>query len=162
MQWADRIRAHIRSSNFAEISVGDVCDAFRMPKRTLGRLLRDEGTSFTAILTELRRKKALHLVRGTGVPLKRVAAELGFNSDGSFNMAFKSWTGTTPMKFRKAGPRRPDANDQPIILQSASANTRPICRVGGFKLPERLGPRWTSNSPASPSGSSHGSQLLPR
>src|SRR5919106_2542851 len=56
-QWTDRVRAYIRSSNFAEVSVNDVCDAFRMPRRTLGRLLRDEDTSFTAILSELRREK---------------------------------------------------------------------------------------------------------
>ena len=73
-----------------------------MQRRTLGRMLRNEGTTFTDIVKELRREKALHLVRTTGLPLKRVAAELGFNSDASFNMAFKSWTGTTPMKFRKA------------------------------------------------------------
>jgi AraC-like DNA-binding protein len=99
-QWTDRVRAYIRSSNFAEVSVNDVCDAFRMPRRTLGRLLRDEDTSFTAILSELRREKALHLVRSTGVPLKRVAAELGFS------MAFKSWTGETPKSFRIHGPAR--------------------------------------------------------
>jgi AraC-like DNA-binding protein len=45
------------------------------------------------------------------VPLKRVATELGFNSDASFNMAFKSWTGTTPMKFRKSPEVRLQANE---------------------------------------------------
>lgn len=104
MQWSDRIRAHIRASNFSETSIADVCDIFRLTKRSLGRLLREEGTSFTAILSELRRERALHLVRSTGLPLKRVAAELGFNSDASFNMAFKSWTGVPPKSFRDRGP----------------------------------------------------------
>jgi AraC-like DNA-binding protein len=48
-----------------------------------------------------------------------VAAELGFNSDASFNMAFKSWTGTTPMAFRKAAPARPPAHPQPVELALA-------------------------------------------
>lgn len=123
-QWADRIRGHIRSSNFAGITIDEICDAFCVQRRTLGRLLRDEGTTFTSILTELRREKALHLVRNTGVPLKRVAAELGFNSDASFNMAFKSWTGTTPMKFRKSASAKPAANDlelRPFAQQSPLA-----------------------------------------
>jgi hypothetical protein len=38
--------------------------------------------------------------------------ELGFNSDASFNMAFKSWTGETPMRFRKAALAKAAANDQ--------------------------------------------------
>ena len=111
-RWADRIKNQIRLSNFDEASIGDICDAFRVPKRTLGRLLRDEGTNFTSILTELRRERALHLVRNTAVPLKRVAAELGYNSDASFSMAFKSWTGTTPAKFRKTATVMAPANDQ--------------------------------------------------
>jgi AraC-like DNA-binding protein len=116
----DRIKFHIRSNRLSDISLDEICDTFRVQRRTLARLLRDEGTTFTNILTELRREKALHLVRHTGVPLKRVASELGFNSDASFNMAFKSWTGTTPMKFRKSDHIRPVAgHPQPVELALA-------------------------------------------
>ena len=110
-RWKDRIRYYIRSKHLADVSLDEICGTFGMQRRTLGRLLRNEGTTFTDILKDLRRERALHLVRNTGVPLKRVAAELGFNSDASFNMAFKSWTGTTPMKFRKATPALTAAND---------------------------------------------------
>jgi AraC-like DNA-binding protein len=116
----DRIKFHIRSNHLSDISLDEICDTFRMQRRTLARLLRDEGTTFTSILTELRREKALHLVLRTGVPLKRVASELGFNSDASFSMAFKSWTGTTPMKFRKSAATRPPAgHPQPVELALA-------------------------------------------
>ena len=142
--WKDRIKHHIRSNHLSNISLDELCDTFRVQRRTLGRLLRDEGTTFTAMLTELRRERALHLVRNTGVPLKRVAAELGFNSDASFNMAFKSWTGTTPMKFRKVGPDQIEANfNQPRVTPPAIATVTPICQLGGVKMPGRLGPRWT-------------------
>jgi len=116
----DRIKYHIRSNHLSEVSLDEICDTFRVQRRTLGRQLRDEGTTFTNILTELRRERALHLVRHTGVPLKKVASELGFNSDASFNMAFKSWTGTTPMKFRKSASARPlPAHPQPVELALA-------------------------------------------
>jgi AraC-like DNA-binding protein len=115
----DRIKYHIRSNHLSEVSLDEICDTFRVQRRTLARLLRDEGTTFTNILTDLRRERALHLVKHTGVPLKRVASELGFNSDASFNMAFKSWTGTTPMKFRKSAARPPAGHPQPVELALA-------------------------------------------
>jgi len=118
--WSKRIIFYIRSRHLADVSVDEISDAFGVQRRTLARQLRDEGTTFTNILTEIRRERALHLVGGTGVPLKKVADELGFNSDASFNMAFKSWTGTTPMKFRKAVPAQPTAaHPQPVELALA-------------------------------------------
>ncbi len=128
----ERIKFHLRSNRLSEVSLDEICDTFRIQRRTLARLLRDEGTTFTTILTELRREKALHLVRHTGVPLKRVASELGFNSDASFNMAFKSWTGTTPMKFRKAIPARPSiAVAKPAEL-AVAAEPRKSLRSGSL------------------------------
>lgn len=129
----DRIKFHIRSNHLSDASLDEICDRFRLQRRTLGRLLRDEGTTFTSILTELRREKALHLVRNTKAPLKRVAAELGFNSDASFNMDFKSWTGTTPMKFRKSESTKSAANDP---------------GVGTGALDRKL---WSNEKPSQPS-----------
>jgi AraC-like DNA-binding protein len=118
--WSKRITFYIRSKHLSDVSVDEISEAFGVQRRTLTRQLRDEGTTFTNILTEIRRERALHLVGSTGVPLKRVAAELGFNSDASFNMAFKSWTGTTPMKFRKSAAARPSAgHPQPVELALA-------------------------------------------
>jgi AraC-like DNA-binding protein len=108
---SNRITFYIRSKHLSDVSVDEISEAFGVQRRTLARQLRDEGTTFTNILTEIRREKALHLVRHTNMPLKRVAAELGFNSDASFNMAFKSWTGTAPMKFRNNPSPQPPAND---------------------------------------------------
>jgi AraC-like DNA-binding protein len=99
--WKDRIKHFIRSKDLARVSADEICEAFRIQRRTLGRLLQNEGTTYTAILTSLRRERALHLVGNSNLPLKRIASELGFNSDASFHMAFKSWTGTTPATFRR-------------------------------------------------------------
>jgi len=119
-RWKGRIEYYIRSNHLSDISLDEVCDKFRVQRRTLGRQLRSEGTTFSSILKELRRERALHLVRSTAVPLKRVASELGFNSDASFSMAFKGWTGMTPMSFRKAPPARQLADDaQPTVLTLA-------------------------------------------
>jgi AraC-like DNA-binding protein len=121
----DRIKFHIRSNRLSDISLDEICDTFRLQRRTLARMLRDEGTTFTNILTELRREKALHLVRHTGVPLKRVAGELGFNSDASFSMAFKSWTGMSPRSFRMSALERPPANDEQPVPRPPMASRAP-------------------------------------
>lgn len=139
----DRIKYHIRRNHLSQVSVDEICDSVRIQRRTLARVLRNEGTSFTAILTELRREKALHLVGHTGIPLKRVAAELGFNSDASFNMAFKSWTGQTPMRFRKGSADMRQTMDDRRIAPT-SAPPKSSCQIGGLKLPGPLGPRWES------------------
>jgi AraC-like DNA-binding protein len=123
--WKDRIKFHIRSNHLSHISLDEICDTFRVQRRTLARVLRDEGTTFTNILTELRRERALHLVRNTGLPFKRVAAELGFNSDASFCMAFKSWTGMTPRTFRMSALERPHANDEQPISRLPMASRAP-------------------------------------
>jgi AraC-like DNA-binding protein len=62
-------------------------------------------------LTDLRRERAIYLVQHTNVPLKRIAAELGFNSDASFCMAFKSWVGEAPKRYRTKASWRAQAND---------------------------------------------------
>lgn len=103
-RWKERITYYIRSSHLSEVSLDEICNALRVHRRTLARLLKEEGTTFTKILAGVRRERAIHLVQATAMPLKRVASELGFNSDASFHMAFKSWTGATPAKFRKTAP----------------------------------------------------------
>lgn len=101
-RWKDRIKYHMQTNSLVNISLDEISRHFGIQRRTLSRQLQNEGTTFTNILRDLRRERAIYLVRYTKIPLKRVATELGFNSDASFNLAFKSWTGITPMKYRKS------------------------------------------------------------
>ena len=48
--WKDRIKYHIQSNHLADISLDEMCDTFRVQRRSLGRLLRNEGTTFTISL----------------------------------------------------------------------------------------------------------------
>ena len=69
--------------------------------RTLQRRLLEEGVTFAALLTEVRRTQAERmLARGTA-PLSEVAESVGYADAGAFVRAFRSWTGTTPGKFRE-------------------------------------------------------------
>lgn len=67
-----------------------------------------EDTSYQAILSETRKELARHYLQQTVLPVAEISFMLGFNETNSFYRAFRTWTGTTPDKIRRAhmsGPR---------------------------------------------------------
>lgn len=73
-----------------------------MSQRTLQRRLRDEGTSYQAVLDNTRHYMALELLRNTQIPLSRIAGQLGFAEPSAFYRAFKKWEGATPGQYRES------------------------------------------------------------
>jgi AraC-like DNA-binding protein len=73
-----------------------------MSQRTLQRRLRDEGTSYQAVLDNTRHYMAVELLRNTQIPLSRVAGQLGFAEPSAFYRAFKKWEGVTPGQYRES------------------------------------------------------------
>ncbi len=70
-------------------------------KRTLQRRLRDEETTFMAVLNQTREKLALHDLQHTPYTCTEIAFLLGFEEPSSFFRAFHDWTGTTPESLRR-------------------------------------------------------------
>jgi AraC-like DNA-binding protein len=68
----------------------------RVSARTLRRRLKDENTSLSALLDELRRELALGYVEERAMTLDAIAFELGFADARAFRRAFKRWTGRAP------------------------------------------------------------------
>ncbi|TSE37188.1 putative HTH-type transcriptional regulator [Tepidimonas fonticaldi] len=78
-----------------------LADALHVSVRTLQRQLHDAGTSVQGLKDQVRRDLAAeHLLR-TRWPVKRIAAQVGFDNEKSFVRAFKAWTGQTPTAFRR-------------------------------------------------------------
>lgn len=73
-----------------------------MSQRTLQRRLKDEGTSYQAVLDNTRHYMALELLRNTQIPLSRIAGQLGFAEPSAFYRAFKKWQGVTPGQYRES------------------------------------------------------------
>ncbi|MDP2272486.1 MAG: AraC family transcriptional regulator ligand-binding domain-containing protein [Archangium sp.] len=71
--------------------------------RTLQRRLTEEGVSFGGLLTEVRRTQAERLLARSDASLAEVAEQVGYADTGAFVRAFRTWTGTTPGKYREAG-----------------------------------------------------------
>ena len=79
-----------------------------MSTRTLERRLEREGTTFSDLLEDLRRRLALRYVANPAIPLGEIAFLLGFSHTTGFHRAFKRWTGETPLGYRRAqGVRTP-------------------------------------------------------
>lgn len=83
-----------------------VARALNLSNRTLVRRLQSEGTSFHQIKDQLRKDLTLRLLMQSLQPVEDIAAQVGFESLTAFHRAFKAWTGSTPMAFRRAGERR--------------------------------------------------------
>jgi AraC-like DNA-binding protein len=74
-----------------------------MSVRTLKRKLEADGTSYSELLDEERRGKAMLLLRRDDLSIQEIADRLGYSDAANFTRAFRRWTGTTPKTFRATG-----------------------------------------------------------
>ncbi|NRB18965.1 MAG: AraC family transcriptional regulator [Rhodobacteraceae bacterium] len=82
------------------VTLESVASGMGMSPRTLSRKLAAEGTSFFRLLENLRKSLAKSYLRDTNLVLAEIAFLLGYSGLGSFNEAFKRWTGHSPGQFR--------------------------------------------------------------
>ncbi|PHQ24366.1 Fis family transcriptional regulator [Marinobacter guineae] len=80
----------------------EAAGALGISERTLARRLREQGQTFDALLDDVRREKALQAVADTTTTLPEIAEALGFAEVSTFYRAFKRWTGSPPVRWRKA------------------------------------------------------------
>lgn len=76
-----------------------VARELNLSARTLRRRLEEEGTSFRALLDEVREALAEELLAKGAVPVEDVAVRLGYAEASSFIHAFKRWKGVTPTAY---------------------------------------------------------------
>lgn len=98
---SEKVRAELISRLPAgEPSRAEVASALHFSEKTLQRRLRDEDTSYQAILDETRRELAQQYLREGRVSVCEITFRLGFSDQSSFTRAFKRWTGRAPGEFR--------------------------------------------------------------
>jgi AraC-like DNA-binding protein len=69
--------------------------------RTLQRKLKDYGFEFKKLVEDTRRRLSLIYLKDDTNTLTEVAFLLGYSELSAFNRAFKRWTGSTPMDYRR-------------------------------------------------------------
>ncbi|MGQ3671449.1 AraC family transcriptional regulator [Xanthobacter sp. TB0136] len=81
----------------------ELAEMLHVSRRTLHRQLHEEGASLQQIKDDIRRERAMELLRRNNRPLKQVAHLVGFRNEKSFMRAFKTWTGHTPGEIPERG-----------------------------------------------------------
>lgn len=77
-----------------------VAAELHLSPRTLFRRLAEEGTSFRALVDEVRETLAEELLCTAGMTTEQVSARLGYSEPACFVRAFKRWKGIAPQAFR--------------------------------------------------------------
>jgi AraC-like DNA-binding protein len=119
---ADDVRALLRQRMTGEHhSLQEVSRALSMSARTLQRRLGEVGTSYQAILDDVRRDASRRLLASTDLDAGEIAFLLGFEQLNSFSRAFVAWEGETPSRWREARARaRRDARGPRLKTTTAS------------------------------------------
>ena len=95
-------RAIAEQLGAGSVTLETVASGMGMSPRTLSRKLAAEGTSFFRLLEDLRKSLSKSYLRDSNLVLAEIAFLLGYSGLGSFNDAFKRWTGHSPGQFRTA------------------------------------------------------------
>ena len=69
--------------------------------QTLQRKLRSSGTTLSEVVRNLKRDRAIDDLVQTKRSVGQISSGLGFSNPNSFTRAFKSWTGLSPLQYRK-------------------------------------------------------------
>jgi AraC-like DNA-binding protein len=82
------------------LTADSVARALAMSRRTLTRRLGEEGTSFRAILDDVRAELSRALLQDRSLSIADVAFFLHYSEPTAFHRSFRRWTGQTPQNYR--------------------------------------------------------------
>ena len=96
-----QIRDILAASMPEALSIEDIADRLHVSLRTVQRRLKEEGSSYRAIKSALRRDIALSKIEKSKKSVGEIANELGYAETSAFFRAFVDWTGETPTSYRR-------------------------------------------------------------
>jgi AraC-like DNA-binding protein len=100
---ADDVRTLLaRTMNGERPSISGIAAHLGVTPRSLQRRLAALGTSYQALLAEVRHNAAQRLLGDTGLTPGEVGFLLGYEELTSFARAFHSWEGITPEQWRRS------------------------------------------------------------
>jgi len=82
------------------IDAENIAQLVHMSRHTLYRRLKAEGVSYHELVDQIRKNKALELLKAKQHTLSEIAFLLGFSELSAFSRAFKKWTGQSPAKYQ--------------------------------------------------------------
>jgi len=103
----DDIVERTKAAIIAKLASGNISDeavaeTFPLTERTLQRRLREYGTTFKTLMSEVRMDLADRYILDNRLSLSEISFMLGFSEMSSFSRAFKRWTGQSPSDYRQS------------------------------------------------------------
>ena len=95
-----------------QVAIEDIASAMHMSQRTLQRKLKQEGTSFSALLDSVRFNMANQYLKNTYYRVTDIALLLGYSNLSAFSRSYYRWCGMYPNDARKK--LHQDANSDAI------------------------------------------------
>ncbi|MER8184925.1 AraC family transcriptional regulator [Kitasatospora sp. NPDC094015] len=99
---ADQVRRWLAAAPLDQVTPADVRAALCLGERALRRALREDGTSWRALLDEARHARARHLLESTDLTTDRIARAVGLSGAAALGHAFTRWQGTSPGAYRRS------------------------------------------------------------
>jgi AraC-like DNA-binding protein len=101
--WSGRCRFLLRLLMYCgEPQKQTLADILTVTPRTLQRRLSDEGTTFRALLNQLRMDMTEQYLQEGKLSHEEITFLLGFRDRGVFYRAFRQWFGTSPGEYQQA------------------------------------------------------------
>jgi AraC-like DNA-binding protein len=85
-----------------EVTEESLAASLNLSQSSLQRRLKKEGTTYRAVLQEVRCNLAGRMLADGSKTLNEIAFLLGFAELSAFSRAFKRWTGMAPSAYRKS------------------------------------------------------------
>lgn len=99
--WTTRVQRLVSADLPRDMpTIDDVADRLSLPKRTLQRRLKEEGTSFEEVTDAMRRELAELYLGEQRLGVQETAFLLGYSDVSAFHRAFQRWTGVSPTAWR--------------------------------------------------------------
>jgi AraC-like DNA-binding protein len=86
-------------------SLEEVAKARHVSDRTLKRQLQLRGTTYRAMVDELKRERAQTLLANSKLSVQQVGQALGYADPANFHRAFRRWFGMSPEAYRRDSAR---------------------------------------------------------
>jgi AraC-like DNA-binding protein len=86
----------------ADGNVEGVARSLGLSPRSLARKLQDEGVTFSELLENMRRERAIHYVERSNLAPQQIAHLLGYSTTAAFCRAFSRWYGQSALRVRNA------------------------------------------------------------
>ncbi len=95
-----RYLAGCMTNGIDKLSMDSIASHMNMSRSSLYRCLAEHQLTFSSLLEEERKSRAMHFLKEGNVSLSEISDRLGYSNLSAFNRAFKRWFDSNPSSFR--------------------------------------------------------------